>query len=238
MAEFPFVYLNHGPLLLESIGKCDGAYVGFVDDVPEALQRALVEQCPEPIRGFASFVGNLLAIESPGDVYDWTMVELYGTAEEKAEAQKKGWAEIGRETADRFGAAVEAWAQAMHAMHPIAFFMGPGSTEGSDWDAWSRERFAQTVVPFLEALVAEHPELKEPESFEDEDYDSGEYDDDLDEEEVADTLIDQEISLVTIQPLRHGHIACLLQDFEPEHDVPVADALRGRVDALLQTFEL
>ena len=229
MADFPFLHLNHGPLLLESIGKCDGAYVGFVDDVPETLKRELVESCPEPIKGFASFVGNLLAIESPGDVFDWTLVEVYGTADEQAAAEASGWAEISRETADKFSAAVEAWAKEMHAKHPIRFFMGPATSEGSDWNGWSRERFAETVVPFLEALVAAHPELKEPESH---DEDEEEYDED------ADTLIDEEVSLVTLQPLRHGHIACLLQEFEPAHEIPVSDELRPRVDALLETFEL
>lgn len=230
----PYLYLNHGPLLLESIGKCDGAYVGFVEDVPDDLKRALVASCPEPIAGFASFVGNLLAIESPGDVYDWTIVDLFGTEDEKAAAEAAGWAEISRATADRFSAAVEAWANEMHAKHPIRFFMGPSSSEGSPWDAWTRERFTDTVVPFLEDLIAKHPGLKTEMSFDDET--DAEADEDYDEN--ADTLIDEEISLVTIQALTHGHIACLLQEFEPAHAIPVSDAMRPRVDALTTMFQL
>lgn len=226
----PFLYLNHGPLLLESIGKCDGAYVGFVDDVPDSLKRELVESCPEPIKGFASFAGNLLAIESPGDVYDWTMVDVYGTPEEQAAAEAAGWAEISRQTADRFSAAVEAWAKSMHASHPIRFFMGPSTSEGDPWDAWSRERFTDTVVPFLEELIAKHPELRTDTFDDDTDADEDDYD------ENADTLIDEEVSLVTLQALTYGHIACLLQEFEPAHEIPVSDAMRERVDALLASF--
>lgn len=230
MADFPFVYLNHGPLLLESIGKCDGAYVGFVADVPDALKAELIQSCPEPIKGFASFTGNLLAIESPGDVYDWSIVEDYGTPEEKKESESSGRAAVGRETADRFSAAVEQWVTAMHALHPIRFVMGPGSSEGSDWHEWSRNCFTATVVPFLEALSESHPELKAEPTYDDEE--------ELEEGDDTDTLIDEDAATLMLQPLGHGHIACLLQEFDPYHEIPVSAELQPRVDALLETFQL
>lgn len=229
MADYPFLFLNHGTLLLESIGKCDGAYVGFVEDVPEDKMHPLLDECPEPIKGFASYTGNLLAIESPGDVFNYMVIECFGTPEEVAASQTANHPEVSQATVDRFHAAVETWAKAMHAMHPLRFIMGPARAEDSEWGTWSRQKFTETVVPFLEELSSRHPEVNEEDSYDDED---------LESDDMNDTLIDEDISLVTLQPLRHGHVACLLQEFEPFHEIPVSDELRPRVDALLKQFPL
>jgi hypothetical protein len=208
-ATYPFVYLNHGQLDLDSIGKCDGAYIGFVKAVPESLKKKIRDACPGPIRGDASFLDNMLSIESPGDVYDYEILSEFGTDKEKA--MSGDWAEFGQETADRFSAAVETWAMQVHQMCPIAFFMGPGNTDRRDpWNAWSRQKFTSTFVPFIDAFIARNPGI---------------------------TADDSQYVMSDIKPLTHGHIACLLQEFDPYHELPVPSEHEARVAELCESFQ-
>lgn len=209
-ACYPFLYLNHGALELESVGKCDGAYIGFVNAVPEPLKKKIRETCPGPIRGDASFLDNLFSIESPGDVYDFEILEEYGTDKEKS--MSGDWAEFGQETVDRFSAAVEAWAMQVHAMCPIAFFMGPGNTDRRDpWNAWSRDNFTKVFVPFIDAFIARNPKIA--------------------------LKGDREYVMSDIKKLTYGHIACLLQEFEPYHELPVPPEQEARVAELCESFQ-
>ncbi len=99
--------------------------------------------------------------------------------------------------------------------------MGPCRSQGSPWHEWSRGRFTETVVPFLEALVVAHPDLANPD---------------------ADSTVEQEAydedAVVDLAVLEHGHIACLLQEFEEFHQIPVGDDWRTRVEALIAQFPL
>lgn len=215
VAEFPFLYLNHGPLNLDSIGRCDGAYLGFAGPVPEAMKRRIRDACPEPIRGTASFLDNLLSIESPDDSYGFDIIEVYGSDTEKA--QDSGWPEISQATADRFTAAVEEWVAQVHSMCPLVFVMGPGNTDLEDpWNRHSKKNFCSVFIPFIDSFLARNPSVSA-----DEDEDGEEEDEDED-----------------ISRLRHGHIACLLQEFEPEFDLEVPQALEARVAELCDQFDL
>ncbi|MFE4924294.1 hypothetical protein [Streptomyces sp. NPDC056661] len=150
MFDFPFVYLNHGPLDPAAFGKVETAWIAFREPISEAHLAFVARTCPEPISGFFHGDDGLLACESWGAVYNLTVAEGWGRGEHY----------VTEEAAAAFSAAVERWALEIHQRTPIAFFAGPGTTLAEDsWATWSRRQVGPVVVPWLERYLDTHPDL-------------------------------------------------------------------------------
>lgn len=139
MAEHPFIWPNHGPMDLDSFGKCDG-FVLVLQAAPSAEDRRWIQRrCPKPIAGFFDWDGATLTGESEGDVYDVLVNELYGGDEDD-------WRVEGP-AADAFAKAVQDWVEAVHARCPVRAFEGPGyPEEASEWATWSVEQLQRSPV--------------------------------------------------------------------------------------------
>jgi hypothetical protein len=206
--------MNHGRLILESFTKAADAYIGF-ERAPSTKQiETIIRSCPAPIRGFSAWTDTVFSTESHGDVFDWSMLEHYGTKEEIAASQKSGWADFGQDSADRFAADVERWALATHAVVPIRFLIGPCASDGDAWDAWTCDQLADVMVPFLEDF-AERNGARMP-------------------EEAADRVDADDGA----GPLTRGHLACLLQNLDPGHAVRVSRQLAPRIAKLRKAFPI
>ncbi|MEO8706672.1 MAG: hypothetical protein ABI867_41990 [Kofleriaceae bacterium] len=193
-ASPPFPYLNHGVLALDMVGKSAGAYIGFREPVVRGRHTTIMRGCPGPIAGFRAWGPTLLSTETGGDVFDWELAERYGELTEAALA--------------RFAAEVERWAMAVHAVAPIAFFIGPlGAERPSEWGAQSRALFPSLVIPFLERYADAH---------------ALELSDDDDTEDPTDRRFDQTA------------MACLLQHIPDSEDVD----LTRRTEELRERFPL
>lgn len=211
-APFPFLFKNHGPLMLESFTKGTTVYIGFERaPTPDEL-RAIIAACPAPVRGDTACTDTLFATSPPGDVFDWAMVEHYATKAEVAQSQAEGWATFGQETADRFSADVEKWILGVHARVPIVFVIGPCEAPGDDpWDTWTCERLADRLVAFVEDFAARHPRLPE-----ESDYAGDEYD---------------------VRKISRGTLACMLQEFDG-HGLRIGRDLVPRVAKLRKAFPI
>lgn len=159
--EYPYLYLNHGPLLLESFQKCESVHLGFADALTEDLVLEIRQRCPFPLRGTASYWDTLLCIEAPDDDYTHHVIRSFGNHEEQ-ESLDENYPDIGQETANDFSAAMAAWVAEVHMRSPLVFVVGPGRNdpdEKDNWHQWSHTSFTNTFVPFLDAFLKRNPSL-------------------------------------------------------------------------------
>ncbi|MFE6820501.1 hypothetical protein [Streptomyces sp. NPDC057675] len=151
MPDFPFLYLNHGPLDPDGFDKVDGAVIGFRDEVCRTDAERIAASCPAPIAGFFHTDGRLFTCESPGDVFSHAVIYSYGRGD-----QDRGT--VTAEAAAAFSRDVESWITRVHAHTPIQFFLGPASAYPGDyWDEWSRHCLPVLVVPWLERYLNQPP---------------------------------------------------------------------------------
>lgn len=141
-SEFPFPYLEHGTPALDAIGKASGAYLAFERPITRAQRAEVMRGCPAPIGGLWNWGPTLVACESLGDTFAWTLAEVYAQGDlDRLDAA----------VAARFAADVEAWARAVHARFPLVFFLGPLFAEKpSPWGTWSKQVLPAIMVPWLE----------------------------------------------------------------------------------------
>ena len=208
--QFPFLYKNHGALLLESFTKAAGAYMGFVKAPTRAQVEKIAASCPIPIRGFTAWTDTLLSTESPGDVFDWLMLEHYGTEADKQKSAAENWATFEQPSADKFSRDVERWVMATHAIAPLAWFVGPcaGGDDDDEWDVWTRANLAEPLLEFIEGYVKRN---KLPEET------------DYEPDEVV------KLSKTTI--------ACLLQEFDGQ-GLKIGKDLKPRIAKLRKAFPI
>ncbi|MFE9097550.1 hypothetical protein [Streptomyces sp. NPDC007264] len=213
MSDFPFVYLNHGPLDPDTFGKADGAWIAFREPVSEADLALVARSCPEPIHGFFHGDDGLFSCESPGDVYDFTVAHGWGGGEHP----------VTEEAAAAFGAEVERWVLEIHRRTPIAFFVGPGATLDEDaWETWSRQQVGAVAIPWLERYLDSHPDLPQD--------DPGDAVTDPDDEGDWEE---------PITPMNREWLRCLLEELEFEFDVDGDEGPPGyvqRLETLISRF--
>ena len=135
MAEaFPFPYLGHG-VLAAPVETAGGAYLAFAEPVPDDDRPSVMRGCPAPIHGNWAWGPNLACCEAPSHAFE--AIDAAGLA--------------------RFAADVEAWARAVHAIHPLEFFVGPIAAEApSPWGAESERALPAIMIPFVERYAAEN----------------------------------------------------------------------------------
>jgi hypothetical protein len=144
-------------------------------------------------------------------VFDWQMLEHYGTEADKMASQQSNWAEFGKDSADRFSSDVERWVLATHAIAPIRFVIGPCAAAGGDpWDDWTRENFADVVVPFVEEFAQRHARMPEH--------------GDPGEGEIGEMTRDA--------------VACLLQELEPGRGLIMSREIEERAKKLRKAFPI
>jgi hypothetical protein len=153
--DFPFVFLNHGPLDPESFDKVDAVWIAFADSVSDEVIAAAAASCPGPLYGFFYADDALLYCETGSDVYGYMVGVTYGRDENG----------ISAEGAAAFSAEVEAWVLGIHEQAPIAFVIGPSRPLWDDdgivdpWARWSEEQVKTVVVSWLERYADAHPDL-------------------------------------------------------------------------------
>jgi hypothetical protein len=153
--DFPFVYLNHGPLDPESFDKVDAVWIAFAEPVSDEVVAAAAASCPAPLYGFFSADDSWLYCETGSDVYGSMVGFDYGRGENAVSA----------EGAAAFSAEVEAWVLGIHEQAPIAFVVGPslplwdGDAIVDPWARWSEEQVRTVVVGWLERYADTHPDL-------------------------------------------------------------------------------
>ncbi|MFE4924298.1 hypothetical protein [Streptomyces sp. NPDC056661] len=191
MSDFPFVYLNHGPLDPDTFHKVDTACIAFREPASEADLAFVARTCPAPIHGFFYADDGLFYCESLGDVYDFEVAEGWGGGEYP----------VTEEAAAAFSAEVERWALEIHERTPIAFFVGPGATLDEDsWETWSRQQVGTVVVPWLERYLDTHPDLPQ----DDPDDENTDLDDDADDEDWVEPAA----------PMNRDTLSYLSQEFD------------------------
>jgi hypothetical protein len=203
LKSFPFLFKNHGTLLIESFTKGASAYIGFVKAPTRAQVEKIARGAPRPIRGMLGWTDTLLACSSWGDTFDWEMLEHYGTDADKKASMQSDRATFEQPSADRFAADVERWVKSAHAIAPVAWCVGPCAASGGDaWDEWTCANMAAPLVDFLEAYV------KRNKLAADFDYEAGE-----------------------LGKITKDTIACLLQEFDGQ-GLEVPKALEPRITKL------
>jgi hypothetical protein len=156
VTDFPFVYLNHGPLDPESFDKVDAVWVAFAGPVSDEVVAEAAASCPAPLHGFFSADDSLLYCETGSDVYGSMVGFDYGRDEYGVSA----------EGAAAFSAEVEAWVLGIHERAPIAFVIGPSrplldEDDGivDPWARWSEEQVGTVVVGWLERYADTHLDI-------------------------------------------------------------------------------
>jgi hypothetical protein len=149
MADFPFLFLNHGTPSLDAVGKVGGCYLGFKAPPDEASRRAIERDCPPAIAGFFCWGGTLFSCESLGDVFDFEVMQYDPAAAEDFEVS---W-----EAAEKFAEHMERWVRAAHARCPLEFAIGPGyPEEPTDWHRWSAAALPEALLSHAERWLVEH----------------------------------------------------------------------------------
>ncbi len=154
--KFPFLYLRHGKLLLDAIGKAGGAYIAFKSPVSAKARHDVMRGSPIPIGGMWAWGPTLVSCESLGDTFDWSLAEHYGKGDVDS---------ITVDAVAAFAADVEKWIRGVHVKQSILFFIGPGIVdELSAWGEHSAAQLPAIMIPFLEkyaddnaqALLVQH----------------------------------------------------------------------------------
>jgi hypothetical protein len=158
--DYPFLFVNHGPLDVDCIDKCEEIFLWFTREVTPAERKRIEAGCPEPISSFSHWDRTFCYFGSHGDVYDGAITMGYAPAAvrkalERADPARdaKAWQRAYQRAMDHFEGSlaaycedVERWAREVHAIVPIAVLWGPhGADEDDPWNRYSRERFAEVM---------------------------------------------------------------------------------------------
>jgi hypothetical protein len=144
VAEFPFVFLNHGEL---GIGAVGSIWIGFDEPLTADHLQWMIDTCPEPLAGTFYADEALFYCESDSP-FDDAVFRVYGDDNDATPV-----------VATRFAVAFEEWASEVHHWTPIGFLIGPATglmpsmrsrrVVASRWATWSEHRMPD-VFEWLE----------------------------------------------------------------------------------------
>jgi hypothetical protein len=138
---WPFLFINHGRLLADTVPKGAGVYFGFGKPLNEANRSFIKRTCPNLIGEFFSWGETLLSVSS-GDFFREEL-EDYGPPD---------W----DQKLAQFAGDIERWVLGIHAQCPIVFFLGPIGADDDPWGKWSRAKLPSVTIPFLESYAKRH----------------------------------------------------------------------------------
>jgi hypothetical protein len=160
---YPFLFLNHGPIDPEAIGKCEELWMWFSRDVTPAERKKIQKRAPAPLSCFLGWDRRFAYFGSAGDSYDGEVISKYGPPELVARIEEatrdEQWDEVATlygeamehldEAVVAFAADVDRWAKEVHAIVPLVVFYGPHGGGGDGWHEHSKRALGRTMLPLF-----------------------------------------------------------------------------------------
>lgn len=162
---YPFLYVNHGPLAPDCVGKCEELFMWFARPVTREERKRIEAITPAPLSCYWHWDAEFCYLGSEGDSYDAVIRFDYAPeplrkrfAELDAQKDGKRWFAVFQEFDKHFAASVEIFsreveqfANKVHEIAPLLVFWGPhqGQSEGDPWHEHSCERFADVMFDRL-----------------------------------------------------------------------------------------
>lgn len=183
MSKYPFIYLNHGAINPESIGKNEEIFIWFKREVTKKEQKKIIKNCPPPLNCVLCWGKEFLYFGSGGDTYDFEIMQTYASEESMAfnqledmeeEEMEEYLAETDFESTYEtamqkaipiYTKALEDWIMEVHEIVPIVFFNAPNNPEEQDdWAVWSEEHLYNATLPYIKNYKEKYPQIFECEN--------------------------------------------------------------------------
>ncbi len=156
MSDFPFPYFNHGVLDPDYIGKSEELFLWFERELTADERQRVVRTCPKPVAGLFAWGDRFLYFGSHGDSYDVDILDTYGPPVALYD-DEDSYAALS-DAVLKFNEDLRRWAQEVHAMVPLAFFVGPHGAAKDDWGQWSEEQL-DAALDQVVVYAGERPEI-------------------------------------------------------------------------------